>query len=120
MQDENYFILIKPSSQSPAAQPKGTLNLKVKYKNILESMIDKHDMRNLLIAYANNECILSTNVGDNYSELSIYFEDWRKCQEVKQAIMEDKRRKQIINEKNIIEKFLIEDCENEVNNMMLT
>ena len=46
-------------------------------KQIVETFIDEKDSRNLMIA------VLSEQSPDGYVEFLIYFEDWRKCAEIK-------------------------------------
>jgi len=45
-------------------------------------MLDKTDTRNLFIAYTKDEYSASCN--DDYLELNIYFEDWRKSLDVRE------------------------------------
>lgn len=78
-------------------------------------MLDKSDSRNLFIAYARDEN--STGCNDEYDELNIYFEDWRKCIEIRDYHIEEKRKRQILWERDRIEKFLIEHCESEINHL---
>ena len=52
-------------------------------------MIDKADPRNLFIAYAKSEH--TSNLNDEFAELNLYFEDWRKCLEIRDYKIEEKR-----------------------------
>ncbi|CDW90017.1 UNKNOWN [Stylonychia lemnae] len=114
MQDEQYFVLIRPNVVSPT-HIRGYLFLKRKFKQILETMLDKTDTRNLFIAYTKDE--LSSSCNDDYQELNIYFEDWRKSLDIREKQIEGKRRKQIVWEKDLVEKFLVDQCESEINNL---
>ena len=109
--DEHYFILLKPTFQNPT-NIKGEILLKRKFKQILETMIDKADPRNLFIAYAKSEH--TSNLNDEFAELNLYFEDWRKCLEIRDYKIEEKRHNQLLWEKNLVEKFLVEECEKEL------
>lgn len=44
-------------------------------------MLDKSDSRNLFIAYSKQENASSLN--EEFDEINIYFEDWRKCLEIR-------------------------------------
>jgi len=50
---------------------------------------------------------------DAFTELILYFEDRKKCQETKDY-MDYKRREQLDNEKACIEKYLVDVCEGEL------
>lgn len=89
MHDDHYFVLIKPNIVSPA-HLKGYLFLKRKLKQILETMVDKTDTRNMFIAYSRDEH--SMNVNDDYDEINIYFEDWRKSLEMRDVNIDEKRK----------------------------
>lgn len=69
-------------------------------------MVDKADSRNLFIAYTKDDN--SIEITDEYDELNLYFEDWRKCVEVRNFHIEAKRKSQIEWERDRIEKFLVE------------
>ena len=57
--------------------------------------------------------LLSPDSPDGYVEFTLYFEDWRKCEEIKVRV-EEKRRRQQEEEKMVISRFLIEECEEEI------
>jgi hypothetical protein len=86
MMDDNYFILLKPNLQNPT-HIKGLVTVKQKHKKIVETMIDGSDSRNLMIA------ILSDVSPDGYVEFTLYFEDWRKCAEIKDGYIDEKKKR---------------------------
>ena len=52
--------------------------------------------------------------------MTLYFEDWRKCQDVNANLILSRRKRIVDEEKNMLEKFLIDNCENEVEMMIQT
>lgn len=80
-------------------------------------MLDKSDTRNMFIAYTHDENSICCN--DDYDEINIYFEDWRKSIEIRDTHIEEKRKLQILWERDRIEKFLIDQCEAEINNLFV-
>lgn len=90
---------------------KGTVQIKIKYKEIIETMIDKKDSRILVIA------VLSEANPDGFIDKVFKFEDWRKTAEIRDFFIEEKKVKQIESEKAIFEKFL-QSCEQEVTEWM--
>ena len=89
MIDDNYFILIKPNLSNPT-NIRGKLEMKQKHKQIVETMIDAKDSRNLMIA------MLQESSPDGYVELTLYFEDWRKCSEIKEFYIDEKKKYSLI------------------------
>ena len=63
--------------------------------------------------------MVSNENADAFTEMVLYFEDRRKCQETKEYI-DFKRREQLDNEKAIIEKFLVIVCEGELQDIEWT
>lgn len=62
--------------------------------------------------------LLSEESPDGFVEFTLYFEDWRKAQETKEQHIEERKKRQIENEREIIEKFLIEECDIEGQTML--
>ncbi len=69
--------------------------------------MEKHEPRNLFIAMISNEN------ADAFTEMVLYFEDRRKCQDTKEYI-DYKRKEQLDGEKIRIEKYLSDVCEAEL------
>ncbi len=81
MLDTNYFVLIEPNIRNNK-KTMGKLMIKCKFKQVIETVIDKNDSRNLKIA------MLSRENTTGFQELNLYFTDWRKCDEIKQFFIE--------------------------------
>jgi hypothetical protein len=81
--DENFIILLKPDGHNKVyPHTRATVALKVKHKQIVETMIDRKDPRVIVMA------ILDDKNPDGYSEKRIVFEDWRKAIEIKDQHMD--------------------------------
>ena len=111
MLDENFLILLRPTAQSPT-RTKAQVFLKRKFKYVFETMLDKADSRNLFLAVSKSTSPCS--LAEECEEVNVYFEDWRKCLEVRDFQIEDKRRRQLQREKDLLEQFLVEVCEQEL------
>ena len=114
MHDQDYFVLIKPIVANPSFL-KGHLFLKRKLKQMLESMVDRADPRNLFLAFSRDPDSLNCN--DAYDELNLFFEDGKKAFEVREKIIEEGKRAQLLRERDRIETFIKGQCEPECNNL---
>ena len=68
---------------------------------------DKAEPKNLLIA------LMPEGNPDIFIELILYFEEKQKCTDTKEYL-EFRREEQIEKERELVEKFLIEVCEDEI------
>jgi hypothetical protein len=104
MMDEHFVILLKPDQRLIRAQ----VILKVRHKQVAESLIDRKDPRVVVMA------ILDPTQPNGYVERRITFEDWRKAIEVKDHHMDQTKVQQLQTEKTAIEEFL-KECDLESN-----
>jgi hypothetical protein len=56
--------------------------------------------------------ILSNQNQRGYIEKVVFFDDWRRCTEIRDFFIEDNKLKQLENEKKVLETFFI-SCEEE-------
>ena len=77
--DQDFVILLKPDAQKTYVTTKATVVLKLKHKQVVETMIDRKDPRVIVIT------VLDEKNPNGYSEKRIIFEDWRKAIEVKDS-----------------------------------
>eukprot|EP00347_Sterkiella_histriomuscorum_P004563 403359988 len=82
--------------------------LKRKFKEVIEVQIDNNDPRNMTMYLIDREA------PEGYSEKQYQFEKWHDAIHVKEQIIEERKKNQMINEKHIMENFLIEVCEKEL------
>lgn len=78
MLDEHFVILLKADQRLIKAQ----VVLKIRHKQIAESLIDRKDPRVVVMA------VLDPSQPNGYIEWRITFEDWRKAIEVKDHHMD--------------------------------
>lgn len=102
--DDNFFFIIKTD---PKCKTRGVVHTKVKHKQVLATSIDAKDSRVLVIA------LLSSENAKGFIEKVLFFDDWRRCTEIRQFFIEDKKARQLEAEKKLIESFLAE-CEQEL------
>jgi len=102
--DDSFLFLIKIDIKN---KTRGVVHTKVKHKEVLATSIDAKDSRVLVVA------VLSTQNAKGYIEKVLFFDDWRRCTEIRQFFIEEKRAKQLESEKKLVESFLA-DCEQEL------
>ncbi|CDW86068.1 UNKNOWN [Stylonychia lemnae] len=89
-------------------QPTFKVLIKQKFKQVIETMLDPKDFRNLRIY------LVDKNEPDGYRWLEYQFENGQIAQLIKDQFIDEKKRNQMINEKHVLENFLIEECEKEL------
>ncbi len=82
--DENFIVLLRAESKNPVTS-RGTVHTKIKYKQIVDSIQEKRDPRNLIIM------VLSDTNPEGYIEKNMFFEDSKRCKEIKELLIEGKK-----------------------------
>jgi hypothetical protein len=82
--DDSFLLLIK---LEPKSKTRGVVHTKVKHKEVLATSIDAKDNRVLVVV------VLSSQNAKGYIEKVLFFDDWRRCTEIRQFFIDDKRAK---------------------------
>lgn len=95
--DDNYLVILKPEVRTKTA----TVVTKVKHKQVIETFIDTKKAPKVLVIV-----ILNDQSPEGFTEKALLFDDWRKCAEIREFFLDEKKQIQLMAEKKTLLTFI--------------